>query len=270
MHTMKSTESSSSMGLPRVLILTPVKDAGPERNVAGYFERLQALTYPADLLSVGILESDSQDDTYSLFRNACEVARTHFRRVQLWQKHFGFHIPAGVPRWEPGIQLQRRSVLARSRNHLLFHALDDEDWVLWLDVDVIEYPADIIQELISYNRDLVQPHCVKEYGGPTFDLNAWRDHGRLHMHHLRDEGDIVPLDAVGGTMLLVRADCHRDGLVFPPFLYGGRNPKVRVRGDIFLPYNAGEVETEGLGILASDMDLECWGLPNVEILHANF
>jgi Anp1 len=28
------------------------------------------------------------------------------------------------------------------------------------------------------------------------------------------------LDAVGGTMLLVRAGLHRNGLIFPPFLYG--------------------------------------------------
>jgi hypothetical protein len=29
----------------------------------------------------------------------------------------------------------------------------------------------------------------------------------------------VRLDGVGGTVLLVRADVHRDGLLFPPFRY---------------------------------------------------
>ena len=68
-------------------------------------------------------------------------------------------------------------------------------------------------------------------------------------------------------MLLVRADLHRDGLVFPPFFYGNRSPWVRdphpLRGD-----NVGEIETEGLAIMAKDMGTECWGLPDLEIVHA--
>jgi len=269
LHSIDNSLGASGNESPRILILTPVKDAGSEQDVAGYFARLRALTYPADRLSIGILESDSQDDTYRLFGHSCETMRSHFHKVQLWKKDFGFRIPTGLPRWDPSIQLQRRCVLARSRNHLLFHALDDEDWVLWLDVDVIEYRPDIIEKLLSYERDIVQPHCVKQYGGPTFDLNAWLNKGRLHMDDFRGRSELVPLDAVGGTMLLVRADCHRDGLVFPPFLYGCHNPKVRERADIFMPNHAGEIETEGLGIMASDMSLECWGLPNIEVIHAN-
>ena len=29
----------------------------------------------------------------------------------------------------------------------------------------------------------------------------------------------------------------------------------------------GEMETEGLGIMANDMGYDCWGMPNLEILH---
>jgi len=31
--------------------------------------------------------------------------------------------------------------------------------------------------------------------------------------------------------------------------------------------DAGEIETEGLGIMAHDMGHDCWGLPNLEIKH---
>lgn len=96
----------------------------------------------------------------------------------VWKRDFGFRIPPHVPRWSPELQVERRATIARSRNHLLSRALDDEERVLWID--------------------------------------AWRDHGRLHTDELRAEGDLVPLDTVGGTMLLVRADVHRDGLIFPP------------------------------------------------------
>ena len=139
------------------------------------------------------------------------------------RRDFDYQVPTGIHRGAEPIQAQRRAILAKSRNHLLAHALDDEEWVLWLDVDVIEYPPDIIERLLATAKDIVQPHCVLDYRGPTFDKNAWRDHGRLHLEDLRSEGDLVELDAVGGTMLLVHADLHRDGLVFPSFPYGLRN-----------------------------------------------
>lgn len=241
-----------------MLILTPVKDAN--RFLDGYCRGLSQLTYPAHLLSLGFLESDSLDDTFGeLQRRVAELQR-RFRRVGLWKRDFGFRIRPETPRWAPHVQMRRRSILARSRNHLLFHALDDEDWVLWLDVDVIEYPPHIIETLLASGKGIVQPHCVLEYGGKTFDQNAWREHGTVFMDTLRTEGDLVPLDAVGGTMLLVKADFHRDGLIFPSFQFGLESPVARP--------GRGELETEGLGIMAREMGHRCWGMPNLEIRHA--
>jgi glycosyltransferase involved in cell wall biosynthesis len=282
----------------RVLILTPVKDA--EGFLENYFRSLYQLTYPHGLISIGFLESDSVDNTYIELEKRLPELRRNFRSAGLWKKDFGFHIPLGTPRWAGHIQIERRTILARSRNRLLFHALDDEDWVLWIDVDVIEYPPDIIERLLATGKDIVQPNCVKQYGGISYDLNAWRDKGKLHMHDLRNEGDLVKLYAVGGTMLLIKADIHRDGLIFPPFLYGKKNPLIRrnnyflrkrdilkrallnvldgireknmspVKRDILHILSGGymgEIETEGLGMMAHDMGYECWGMPNLEIRH---
>ena len=79
---------------------------------------------------------------------------------------------------------------------------------------------------------------------------------------LRGDQDLVRLDAVGGTLLFIRADVHRDGLLFPSWPHGRANPPVR-------PDQIGEVETEGLGILAKDIGVQCWGMPNLEIRHYN-
>ena len=252
---------------PNVLVLTPVKNAAPE--AAGFVDRLLALTHPAAHLALGLLASDSDDDTPEVFRT--EMSRlvdAGWRSARLWQRDFGYRIPDGTPRWEPSIQLQRRKTLALSRNHLLFNALtDDIDWVLWIDADVLEYRADIIELMLSLRRDIIQPHCVQQWDGPTFDLNAWRDKGRLHLDDLRKEGFLAKLDAVGGTMLFVRADCHRDGLIWPPFLYGVANPLIRTDPAMIGRPEIGEIETEGLGMMAADMGLTCWGLPLVEIRH---
>lgn len=244
----------------RVLILTPVKDAA--HHLDRYFRGICSLTYRRDLLSLAILESDSTDGTYDAIERRLPELNEAFLRVKLHKKDFGFRLPADCPRYANHVQVRRRTVLAKSRNHLLFRALEDADWVLWLDADVIEYPADSIERLLATGKDIVHPNCVYEYGGQSFDLNAWRKRGKLHLHDLRGEGDLVPLDSVGGTMLLVRADVHRDGLIFPAFPYGLRNPKIRKNN-----YWMGELETEGFGIMASDLGVQCWGMPNFEIKH---
>jgi hypothetical protein len=244
---------------PSVLILTPVKDAAA--FIPGYYERLQRLTYPASRISLGLLEGDSRDQTYAELEERLPRWRKRFRRAGLWKKDFGFRIPEGSQRWTEDVQAGRRTVLAKSRNQLLFRALDDEDWVLWLDVDVIEYPADILERLLAAGKDIVQPHCVLDYGGPTFDRNAWRDRGRLNMDSMRNDSELVELDAVGGTMLLVRADAHREGLIFPAAPYGNASALAR---------EGGELETEGLGILAREMGYRCWGMPRLEIRHGKW
>ena len=251
---------------PQILILTPVKQAA--RHLQRYFENLERLEQdPADL-SLGFLVSDSTDGTFERLDERADALRSRYRRVVLARRDYGFAIPPGVPRWAPPFQLARRVVLARSRNMLLFTALADEDWVLWLDVDLEHYRPDVVSQMLATGKDIVQPHCVTAYGGPTFDWNAWRDKGRVRMDALRGGPDLVRLDAVGGTMLLVRADVHRHGLVFPPYLYG-RQSRFARDPTPFVGHGVGEVETEGLGMMAKDMGVECWGMPNLEIVHLN-
>lgn len=252
---LRSPESASNH--PSVLIATPLKDATD--SLGRYSSLLESLSYPRQRLSLGMLESDSQDGTYAAIRRKLPELRRAFRRVGLWKRDFSYLVPPGYVRGDVAIQMERRRVLAWSRNHLLARALEDEDWVLWLDVDVIDYPSDVVDQLLASGKDIVTPHCVLRHSGRSFDRNAWCDRGALFLEDLREEGEVVPLHGVGGTMLLVRADLHREGLVFPPYLYGAGNPLCR--------HAVGEIETEGLGIMAHDMGYRCWGMPNLEIRH---
>jgi hypothetical protein len=255
----KPAQAVAGQPTDQVLILTPMKNAA--YVLPQYWYLLYTVNYPRHLISLGFLESDSDDGTYEAVRSKMPVLQRDFRQALLWKRDFNYRIPEGTHRHEDHIQAERRSILARSRNHLLFHALDNEKWVLWVDVDLQEYPPDIIQRLIATGKDIVHPHCICEYGGPTYDQNAWVEAG-LFMDQLR-EHDMVRLASVGGTMLLIRADLHRDGLIFPPYFYGQSHPDVR-------PGRKGEIETEGLGLMATDMGAEIWGLPNLEIRHLPF
>ncbi len=253
----------STVSKPKVLILTPVKDGA--RFLDNYVGNLERLAYPREKLSLGILEGDSRDASWSLIRELRSRLERRCRSVTILKRDYGFHMPPDTPRWAAAYQPARRNVLARSRNQLLFRTLDEEDWVLWLDVDVVKYPFDLIELLLGAKLDIVHPHCVKEPGGETFDLNAWSDRGAKTMAHFRGAARPVRLDAVGGTVLLVRADLHRDGLIFPPFPYGVQSQRIRPAHPV---WGLGEIETEGFGIMAQDMGHQCWGLPNLEVVHA--
>jgi peptide chain release factor subunit 1 len=253
-----------------VLILTPVKNASS--YLTDYFRLLARLDYPTDRLAIGMLEGDSSDNTFADCERWLRESSGRFRRADLFKHEFGFRIAPGTSRHEASIQLQRRSVLAKARNHLLFSALEpDDQWVLWLDVDLADYAPDTLRRLLAAGKDIVHPDCVvhpatvADAGGlGSFDLNAWSDNGQRHLHDFRGGTELVPLDAVGGTMLLVRADRHRDGLVFPCYPYGVQSLRVRPRGmnDWY-----GEIETEGFGIMATDMGTQCWGVPNLRVVH---
>jgi hypothetical protein len=251
---------------PRILIATPVKDA--TSHLDAHFALLNRLRYPRARITLAYLESDSRDGTLEALRARLAEAGRRYRRYRLLQQNMGFHLPPGMPRTAPEIQLARRAALARSRNHLLSRALDDEDWVLWLDVDVIDAAPDLIDRLLATGKDIVHPHCVQTPGGPTFDRNGWRDNGRVLLENLRGQGPLAPLDAVGGTVLLIRADIHREGLIFPPFLYCGEHKLARDPGPWAAYGHRGEIETEGLGLMAFDMGYQCWGMPDEEVIHA--
>jgi hypothetical protein len=253
--------------LPHVLVATPVKNA--RAHLPRYLDNLRRLDYPHERISLAFLESDSDDGSFAYLEGALERLRREHRRVELYRRDFGYRLVG--PRWASESQLRRRSILARSRNQLVQQALRDEAWVLWLDADVVDYPPDVLRTLLATGKDIVVPHCLGQ-DGRTFDLNTfrfaegaaardWSAHvidglvqpprgeGRLYLEDLREHA-IVQVDGVGGTMLLIRAELHREGLVFPSFSYKQF------------------IETEGLAMMARDMGHTCWGVPWLEIVHA--
>ncbi|MEY2698269.1 MAG: hypothetical protein RL720_225 [Actinomycetota bacterium] len=247
----------------KLLILTPMKNA--TRHLDRYFRNLSQLEQDPATISLGFLVSDSTDGTLEALTEREPELRKKYRDVTITARDFGYAVPEGLTRWSNVVQPARRTVLAKSRNHLLFAALKDEDWALWIDVDVASYPADVVTQMWETGKSIIHPNCVFEPGGRAFDGNAWRQAGTLFMHGMRGH-KLVRLEGVGGTMLLVRADIHRDGLVFPAFPYGVRSPFARHRNEV-AGVGGGEYETEGLAFMAKDMGHETWGMPDLEIVH---
>ncbi|MBB5754533.1 glycosyltransferase [Prosthecomicrobium pneumaticum] len=254
----------------RIAILVPVRNA--VEHLARFLDEIAALDLPKDKVKLAFCEGDSTDGTYEALERLVAPLRPHYRDILLLRHSVGTRFRHDR-RWHPSVQRARRAGLARARNHLVDHGLaEDDDWALWIDVDVWRFPPDIVATLRAARARIVVPNCVLTPGGPSFDLNNFltrpepRDHryyravrqgiyqppantwSRVHLSALRDL-DRVPLDSVGGTMLLVDAALHRGGLRFPE-----------------LPYDH-LLETEGFGRLARDVGVTPIGLPGVEILH---
>lgn len=182
-------------------------------------------------------------------------------------------------------QKARREVMAKARNSLLFTTLGPStSWVLWLDSDIIESPPTLIQDLALHDKPLVVPNCFQRYydeenkvmSERPYDFNSWQDsdvaqalgasmgpdeiivegyaematYRALMAYMISEDGDPhleLPLDGVGGTALLVKADVHRDGAMFPPFSF----------------YHL--IETEGFAKMSKRLGWQPYGLPNYKV-----
>jgi glycosyltransferase involved in cell wall biosynthesis len=263
----KSSTENTLNKLPSVLILTPMKNT--KKHLNRYFELIDQLDYPREMLSIGILEGDSNDGTWPELIKQTSTRRHLYSSVKIDKLDIGFEING--PRWSREIQFSRRSVLAHVRNTLLTRNMGNHDWVLWIDADVVDYPADLIQRLLSSNKQVVVPLCTKQ-DGSVFDKNTFifdqgrsvgerpeylldgiyqppSGAGRSYLDSVKETW--VPVDGVGGTVLLVKADLHRQGLMFPTFSYKGY------------------IETEGLAVMANDMGVQCWGGSTIKVIHAD-
>ncbi|GAB7340336.1 hypothetical protein MBLNU457_6787t1 [Dothideomycetes sp. NU457] len=186
-------------------------------------------------------------------------------------------------------QKERRAAMSRARNSLLFTTLGPTtSWVLWLDSDVVETPHSLIQDLASFDKPIVVPNCFQKYFSKDknaedvrpYDFNSWIDSPtaqqlaekmgpddillegypematyRSLMAYMAEAGGdpkaLVNLDGVGGTALLVKAEVHRDGAMFPPFAF----------------YHL--IETEGFAKMAKRLGWSSWGAPNYFVYHYN-
>lgn len=258
----------------QILILTPVHDVTKE--IPHFIELLKALTYPHHLITIVFGEDSSEDNTFNVTKKIVNKYQSEFKGMRV--VHFNI-TGAAHGTWSEihneHKQLARRTHLAEARNLLLKTTLRNESWVLWIDI-IKSFPVDIIQQLLSAQRDIVAPLCLYSYESDdakyVYDRNTWRETSesleyqkhldkdqimlegydetrRIYLHDLRAEGRVVPIDGVGGCCLLIRANCHKKGLLFPTKLYKHH------------------IETEGLAKMAADMQFTIGGMPFVEAFH---
>jgi hypothetical protein len=261
-----------------VLLLVVLKDHrsyGLNRSSTDLFALLGTFTVPKAKVSLTVLVSDMQEFD-AVQRNMHRHIAEYAQFSLIFRSDFNARGLTRENRHDTGIQNERRRLLARYRNFALLSTL--ETWhqhVVWIDADVERVPAHLMAKMMRSGLDIVEPICYRDEA--EYDRNAWvgtrtkpkdaserkgfvpmglRDR---HMIDYRDgDQEFIPLDSVGGTMLYVKADIHRQGVLFTHhYVIGSEWDQEGYDG----------IETEGLCYEAHFFGYKCWGMPREPIHH---
>ncbi|KAI8082299.1 Anp1-domain-containing protein [Thamnidium elegans] len=259
--------------LQHILVLTHLQN--DEMYLENYFKLLDKSSYANKLISIGLLVSDSTDTTlttaYQHVNRLQNRWRNQFHSIDVYQKDFGLDTIVDLE--------SKRLTLAKAKNFLLSTTLKEyHNWVVWVDVKLYSYPKNIFKDLMSMDVDIIVPNCLKKREDGIvqgYDMNNWQESDQslryqqkvpLNQVLLKDETSIigrkllvdmttvtnydkVPLDGVGATFTMVKATVHREGAVFPPFVYQH------------------ELDTEGFAKIAKSMGFSVYGIPAYTIYH---
>ncbi|KAI8909858.1 Anp1-domain-containing protein [Powellomyces hirtus] len=282
----RSQSDNLTADVKRIAFMTIVRDQtswGNGGSFARYINMITSFQYPKTHISLSFLVSDESE--FEAMKNLARetFSSEPYRKVTIFLATFEGAPPRAERHWDK-YQKTRRRLIARIRNYLLASALTDEDAVLWIDSDMVEIPPDLLGKMVDSGKDIIVPLCQMNHLG-DYDLNAWQGKrkvptederkaiargelfvpgpdGALNTGNLADRfpDEFVPLDSVGGTVLYVRADVHREGAVFPPYYIIG------AEWDQMEGYDG--IETEGLCYVARTLGYKCWAMPHETVQHS--
>ena len=271
-----------------LLILVIIKDreswgsdsAWVPRTFCSFLYMLHNASIDLSAVSLGILTPSLEEfNTYQTL-----TKHQPFARVSLiLHPGYGDQEENRGDRHSNNVQRKRRGELARLRNYLMLQSLQREDkHVIWFDADVYQMTPGLIPAMLAHTADpkvgVITVRC-NIGGGSDYDLNAWvgprsspneeqkaqlaldsgswiagSEEGSKHMGDLvqgtRDD-ELVKLDAVGGTMLYLRASLVRQGLVLSvTYIVGTTWEREGWDG----------IETEGICTQARGLGAGCYGM----------
>ncbi|KAF2746232.1 glycosyltransferase family 62 protein [Sporormia fimetaria CBS 119925] len=276
-----------------VLILTPLT-----RFYQGYWDNLLKLSYPHEYISLGFIIPKTKEGNQAYAALQAQVTKTQsgpkakrFASITILRQDTENPLQSQneAERHKLENQKARRAAMAKARNSLLFTTMGPTtSWILWMDADIVETPASLIQDLAAYDVPIIAPNVFQRFYNNEkkamdirpYDYNNWVDsptaqamaakmgkdevlfEGYNEMATYRslmvmmydpsaDPTTKVKLDGVGGATLLVKAEVHRDGAMFPAFPF----------------YHL--IETEGFAKMAARLNWASYGLPHYLVYHYN-
>ncbi|KAI3405289.2 hypothetical protein KGF56_001901 [Candida oxycetoniae] len=286
-----TTSSDALGKREEILILTPMSRFVPQYwqnlNKLTYDHSLISLGFIFPRNNDG---DDALRDMESALKETKAQGKLNFKKITLLRQDTeSLESQSEKERHAFDVQKKRRSMMALARNSLVFTTISPKtSWILWLDADIVETPQNIIQDMTAHNKPVLSANVYQRFYDEElkkdsirpYDFNNWAEseeglkiaeglsdeeiivegyaematYRPLMAHHYDAKGDVnaeMALDGVGGGAVLVKADVHRDGAMFPSFPF----------------YHL--IETEGFAKMAKRLGYEVFGLPNYLVYHYN-
>lgn len=273
----------------KILFCVPLRDAA--EHLPMFFEHLNRMTYPHNLIDLSFLVSDSSDDTMGVLLSNLQNAQSQtdkskrFGNIEIFEKDFGQIIGQSFSdRHGFAAQGPRRKLMARARNWLGSVAIKPyHSWVYWRDVDVETIPVTIMEDLMHHDKDVIVPNVwrpLPDWLGniQPYDLNSWKE----------SEGGIQLADTLSEDAVIVEG--YPEYATWRPHLAYMRDPngdpeeemeldgiggvsilskaKVFRTGSHFPAFSFEKhAETEAFGKLSRAMNYNVVGLPHYVIWH---
>ena len=178
----QSLASPSYADPPNVVLLTLVHNAeswGGNRSFSDYLAMTHTFLYPRNRTSIGLLvssfeEFDAMKETLTTTLSSTIPIPSPFglyaRITVIYKPPFDGEIDRGSRHFNHA-QKERRRLIARLRNYLLSSVLrDEDDWVIWIDADIVKVPSEAVGVIVDSNKDIVTMRCVS---GSNGDYDQW-------------------------------------------------------------------------------------------------
>lgn len=181
LNDLNSTTEAVSHG-EHLLVLTPLLHTPlSKQQLEHFFTQLDRTTFPNQLISIALLVTDDSDTLLletleTVVRSWRQRWLNRFHEISVYRRNFELATAASSSNADrPYV----RSMMARARNFLLSAALRDyHSWVAWVDIDVVEYPPTIFEDLMKADGDVVVPNCLlyrDDHAFWGYDRNNWAE-----------------------------------------------------------------------------------------------
>lgn len=291
---------------------------GKDKSFVGLLNTIGLIDYEANSISLGFLIGEKEEfgnvetffDNYfnelaKVDANAKKTLAQYVNRVTLLTAPFidkAFQSIDRNDRHNENLQRLRRRSIARSRNFLLLHSLQNEKYTLFIDSDIvkIQHPQ-MIKSFIATGKDIIVPRIIRG-DIQDYDKNSWvgertvpspEQYKKLDLNDW-ENWDYVPRDVEDKMMHFDKfiekhkgdPNTHltkRPGYLMKLDSVGGAilflKSVIYKQGVVFPPnYIIGTtwdrlegydgIETEGLCYVAKSLGYECYGMPNMVAEHS--
>ena len=163
------------------MIATPTNFDEP--YLERFFQALMGLDYPKkDLRFVAVIGSDTP---LKILRKYCN---THLASECIVFKE--------QKKWRP-----RGVSLKADIYEDLVSCIKDEEYVFFIDSDVVTLPKTLLTDLIAYDKDIIAPYVYHENTNIFYDTYIFRREGKKFPLIPPKQDELIEMDSVGTCML---------------------------------------------------------------------